>query len=125
VDTETRDHFYSAIDLYNRGKYLQAQHELDELYPNAGEMQPIVRAVAMLAAAMHLHFQRGGGRGVTNLLQQCLIVLEDSREPLLGIETGELYEAVEAYVLELRERRKPGASFFDRWLAPRVRYRVS
>jgi hypothetical protein len=71
---------------------------------------------------MHLHFNRGGGRGTLNLFRQSLIALEDFRPRRLGIETAELYDALAAYVEELQERRRPGARLFDRWLAPRIRY---
>jgi predicted aminopeptidase len=50
------------------------------------------------------------------------VTLEDRREDRLGINVAELYDAVEAYLAELKDRRKPGASFFDRWLAPKIRY---
>jgi hypothetical protein len=57
---------------------------------------------------------------VINLLQQFLVTLDDRREDRLGIHVADLYDAVEAYLAELKERKKPGASFFDRWLAPRI-----
>jgi hypothetical protein len=82
--------------------------------------EPLVRAAAILATAMHLHFHRGGGRGVVNLLRQFLLTLEDDQESRLGIDVVQLREAVEAYLADLQERRKPGAGFFDRWLVPKV-----
>jgi hypothetical protein len=113
--------FHAALALYNRGDYLGCQQLVDEAYAQADPAdQPLVRATAMLATAMHLHFKRGGGRGVINLLQQFLVTLDDRREDRLGINVAELYDAVEAYLAELKERKKPGASFFDRWLAPRI-----
>jgi len=117
----TEEKFDAALDLYNRGDYLGCQQLVDEVYAFADPQdQPLVRATAMLATAMHLHFKRGGGRGVINLLQQFLVTLDDRREDRLGINVGELYDAVEAYLAEIKERKKPGASFFDRWLAPRI-----
>jgi hypothetical protein len=124
MDTALREQFEDALALYNRGDYLDAQEQLEAVYNAAGaEDQPLVRALMMLACGMHLHFNRGGGRGVLNLIRQSLMILDDLRPESHGIATGELYEALEAYLQELQERRKPGAGFFDRWLAPRVRYR--
>jgi hypothetical protein len=117
------DRFRAALDLYNRGDYLAAQEALEGLHHETGPgEQPVVRAVAILATAMHLHFHRGGGRGVVNLLRQFLLAVEERPEETLGIEFDQLSEAVEAYLVELQERTKPGAGFFDRWLVPKVRY---
>ena len=114
----------AALDLYNRGDYLEAQEALEGLYEEAGaDVQPLVRAMAILATAMHLHFRRGGGRGVINLLRQFLMTVEDGRQARLGIDVAQLSEAVEAYLADLQDRRKPGAGFFDRWLVPKVSYR--
>jgi hypothetical protein len=119
--TVSEEKLHAAIDLYNRGEYLECQQLVDEIYTQVGpEEQPLVRALAMLATAMHLHFQRGGGRGVINLLQQFLVTLDERREDRFGIRVAELYDAVEAYLAELKDRKKPGASFFDRWLRPRI-----
>jgi hypothetical protein len=115
--------FHGALDLYNRADYLGAQEALERLHQEADSSeQPVVRAMAILATAMHLHFHRGGGRGVVNLLQQFLLAVEERPAETLGVDLAQLAEAVEAYLADLRERRKPGAGFFDRWLAPRVVY---
>ncbi len=126
MDETTTKRFHAAIDLFNRGDYFDCQEPLEEVYraSEAGE-QPVVRAVIMLAVAMHLHFKRGGGRGVLNMLRQSLVVLDDHRDDALGLDVNELYEALEAYLHDLEDRRKPGAGFFDRWLAPRIRYRAT
>lgn len=120
----TREDFFRALDLYNRGDYLDCQERLEEVYRASDEAdQPLVRALLMLACGMHLHFNRGGGRGALNLFRQCLVTIDELRPECQGVEVGELYNALLAYVEDLRERRKPGAGFFDRWLAPRIRYR--
>lgn len=119
----TRGKFHDALDRYNRGDYLDSQELLEEVYRESdASEQPLVRAIAQLASAMHLHFKRGGGRGVLNLLRLCLVTLDDYRPRHLGVNVDELYDAVDAYLHDLQDRRKPGAGFFDRWLAPRVRY---
>jgi len=124
VEPRIRASFYRALDLYNRGEYLSCQELLEHVYAGSEAVeQPLIRAVLMLACGMHLHFHRGGGRGALNLFRQSLVAMDDFRPRHLGVEVGELYEALEAYLEELRDRRKPGAGFFDRWLAPRVQYR--
>lgn len=116
-----RDALHAALLRYNRGEYLDCQESLEAVYALADAAdQPLIRALIALACGMHLHFHRGGGRGVENLLRQCLLGLDDFRPRHLGIETGELFEAVEAYLEDVKSRRKPGAGFFDRWLAPRI-----
>jgi hypothetical protein len=83
--------------------------------------QPLLRSLLMVACGMHLHFHRGGGRGALNLIRQSLMILADLRPEASGVATGELYDALEAYLQDLQDRKKPGANFFDRWLAPRIR----
>jgi predicted metal-dependent hydrolase len=124
VDATQREQLEEAIDRYNRGDYFAAQEGFERVFNTVGaEEQPLVRALMMVACGMHLHFRRGGGRGALNLFRQGLMLLDDLRPERLGIATGELYDGLEAYLQELQERRKPGAGFFDRWLAPRIRSR--
>jgi hypothetical protein len=123
MDEAARDAMLAAVDRYNRGDYLPAQEALETLFntlPAAD--QPLVRSLMILATAMHLHFRRGGGRGVLNLLRQAMVILDELGPGSEGVATGELFDAVQAYLQELEERKKPGAGFFDRWLAPKIRY---
>jgi predicted metal-dependent hydrolase len=124
VDDTQRAELAEGIALYNRGDYLAAQERLESVLNQVGsDDDALVRALLMIACGMHLHFQRGGGRGALNLFRQGLMILDDLRPEVSGVATGELYEALEAYLQDLQDRRKPGANFFDRWLAPRIRYR--
>lgn len=124
MDDKQRAELAEGIALYNRGDYLAAQERLESVLNQVGsDDEPLVRALLMIACGMHLHFQRGGGRGTLNLFRQGLMILDDLRPEASGVATGELYEALEAYLQDLQDRRKPGANFFDRWLAPRIRYR--
>lgn len=124
MDATDREQLLGAVDRYNRGDYLAAQEELETLFNRLPDgQQPLVRGLMALSAAMHLHFRRGGGRGVLNLMRQTMVTLDQLGAEHEGIATGELFEAVEAYLQELESRRKPGAGFFDRWLAPKIRYR--
>jgi hypothetical protein len=121
---DERDHLHAAIERYNRGAYFDAQQELETLYNQlAADDRALVRALMTLATGMHLHFHRGGGRGVLNLFRQSLVVLDDLKPAHEDVATGELFDALEAYLQELQQRKKPGAGFFDRWLAPKIRYR--
>ena len=118
---EQREALQRAVELYNVGEYLDSQEALEDLHNAcAAEDQALVKALAMLACGMHIHFHRGGGRGVLNLLRQSLIILDDLRPDCEEIGTGELYDNLFAYVEELQGRTKRGAGFFDRWLVPKV-----
>jgi predicted metal-dependent hydrolase len=124
VDSTQRARFEQGIDRYNRGDYLAAQEHLEHVLNTVdADDQLLVRALLMIACGMHLHFHRGGGRGALNLFRQGLMIIDDLRPECQGVATGELYEAMEAYLQDLQERRKPGANFFDRWVAPRIGYR--
>jgi predicted metal-dependent hydrolase len=124
VDSSQREQLQQGIDRYNRGEYLAAQEHLESVLNSVdADDQALVRALLMIACGMHLHFHRGGGRGALNLFRQGLMIIGDLRPESQGVATGELYEAMEAYLQDLQERRKPGANFFDRWVAPRIRYR--
>jgi hypothetical protein len=123
MDDADRDALGEAIDLYNRGKYFDSQEILERIHNRCDERtQPLVRSLLMTACGMHIHFHRGGGRGALNLLRQSLIILDDLRPEAEGVETETLYESLFAYVQELQDRKKRGATFMDRWLVPRIRY---
>lgn len=123
MTVETLERFYAALTQYNRGDYLDAQEILERVHAECDAAdQALVKALLMLACGMHLHFNRGGGRGSLNLFRQSLIALDDYRPSHLGVQVNELYDGLDAYVQELQDRGKAGASFFDRWLAPRIRY---
>lgn len=123
MDAANRERMLAAIDRYNRGDYFTAQGDLEALFNELPEDdRALVRGLMTLATAMHLLFQRRGGRGVHNLLRQVMVGLDQLGPECDGIATGELFDAVEAYLQELESRKKPGAGFFDRWLAPKIRY---
>jgi len=133
MDEERQRDLHAAVELYNRGKYLESQEAFEGIHVRcAADEQPLVRSLAMVACAMHLHFHRGGGRGALNLLRQSLILLEDLRPTRDGVRTDVLYDSLYAYVQDLQERAaraargkgaaggRAGATFLDRWLAPRI-----
>jgi hypothetical protein len=122
VDAAQQTALEEAIARYNRGDYFGAQEELQTVYNAlADEERPIVRALMLVACGMHVHFHRGSGRGALNLFRQGLMILDDLRPTCQGIATAELYEALEAFLQDVQDRRKPGPRFIDRWLAPRIR----
>lgn len=124
MDRTTRATLYRGLILYNRGRYLECQEALEEAYHNAEESdRPLVRALIALACGMHIHFHRGGGKGVENLFLRSLIEMEEFRPHHLGIDVDDLSQSLQAYLEDLRSRQAPGARFLDRWLAPRIRYR--
>jgi len=121
---EQREELHAAIERYNRGAYFDAQERFERLYNGvAAADQPLVGALMTLATGMHLLFNRGGGRGVHNLLRQTMVALDALGAECEGVASAELFDAVEAYLQELESRKKPGAGFFDRWLAPKIRAR--
>ncbi len=110
-----------ATDLYNRGRYLDCQEVLERLHLQCdGGDQALVKALAMIACGMHIHFRRGGGRGALNLMRQSLVILDDLRPTCAGVATAVLYDTLFAFVEEVQGRRKSGAWFLDRWLAPKI-----
>ncbi len=121
MDDRMRRQMCEAAALYNRGLYLESQEAFERIHGecDAGR-QALPRALLMVACAMHLHFRRGGGRGVQNLLRQSLVILDDLRPRCEGVDTEALYENLAAYLQELGERKRPGAGFFDRWLVPKI-----
>jgi predicted metal-dependent hydrolase len=122
VDDAQQNQLSEGIRLYNKGDYFAAQEPLEAvLNAVSGGEQSLARALLMLAAGMHMHFNRGGGRGTLNLFRQSLMLLDDLKPECAGVATAELYEGLEAYLQDLQDRKKPGAGFFDRWLAPRIR----
>ncbi len=122
MDERQREDLGDAIDLFNRRKYFESQELFERVHNQVAEdEQPFVKALVMTACAMHIHFHRGGGRGALNLMRQSLIILDDLKPEAHGVDTEALYEALYAYLQELQDRKKRGATFMDRWLVPQVR----
>jgi len=113
---------HTGIAHFNRGNYFDSQVAL-EAAVNAtdADEQTLARALLMLAGAMHLYFNRGGGRGVLNLMRQTLLTLDDLRPERFGVRVEELFEGVQAYLNDLEARASRTPRFVDRWLVPRIR----
>lgn len=112
----------TAIDLYNRGDYLESQVSFEKALHELPESdRAFAKGLLMLAGAMHLYFHRGGGRGTFNLMRQMLVTVDDYRPRHLDVEVEELFEAVGAYLEDLESRKSRQPRFIDRWLVPRIR----
>ena len=123
MEETTRTKVYEAIELYNRGEYLQCQEPLKAAHQEVeGNEQALLRALIALACGMYLHFGPGARRGVENLLRRSLIELDEFRPTYIGVDVEKLWADINSYVEELHGRRKAGARFLDRWLAPRIRW---
>ncbi|HUI24893.1 MAG TPA: DUF309 domain-containing protein [Candidatus Kryptonia bacterium] len=113
---------HTGIEQFNRGNYFESQVALEAVVnASKDDEQALAKGLLMLAGAMHLYFNRGGGRGVLNLMRQTLIALDDLRPERLGIRVEELFESVQAYLDDLEARKARGPRFVDRWLVPRIR----
>lgn len=74
-----------------------------------------------MATALHLRFERGGGRGTRNLLVQALMALEDFRPSHAGIDVAQLHSELQSYTERVEEQKGAEAGWLDRWLVPRIR----
>ena len=121
MDDDLRRRLREAIELYNCGRYFESQEHFEAVHNECDEGdRDLPQALLMAACGMHLHFHRGGGRGALNLLRQSLLILDGLGAEREGVATADFNEALFAYLEELQSRKKRGAGFFDRWLAPKI-----
>ena len=114
-----------GVALFNRRAYFDSHEVWEELWRAANERdKKFLGALIQMAAALHLRFERGGGRGTRNLLVQALTALEDFRPSHLGIDVERLHAELTSYTERFEERKESAAGWLDRWLAPRVRMRA-
>lgn len=114
--------FDRGVALFNRRAYFESHEAWEGLWRVAPEPdKKFLGALIQMAAALHLYFERGGGRGTRNLLLQALIALEDYRPAHFGIDVERLYGELAAYAERVEERKESEAGWLDRWLAPRIR----
>ncbi len=114
--------FERGVALFNRRAYFESHEVWEELWRTAGEHdQKFLGALIQVAAALHLRFERGGGRGTRNLLVQALTTLEDYRPAHLGVDVARLHAEVATYAERVEEKKETEAGWLDRWLAPRIR----
>jgi uncharacterized protein len=114
--------FEHGVASFNRRAYFEAHEVWEDLWQTAAARDKnFLGALIQLAAALHLRFERGGGRGTRNLLVQALTTLEDFRPNFLGVDVDRLYSELSSYAERVEEKKQSEASWLDRWLAPRIR----
>ncbi len=114
--------FDEAIELFNRRDYFASQERLEQVWHDAEDKdKTFVQALLRLTVALHLHMNRGGGHGTTNLLQHCLLELEDYLPAAMGVDVQALYEEVTVYLEDLKASKTRGARLFERWRVPKIK----
>jgi predicted metal-dependent hydrolase len=116
------DRFKEGVALFNRRAYFESHETWETLWQTAEERdKKFLGALIQVAAALHLRFERGAGRGTRNLLVQALATLEDYRPSHLGVDVARLHAEIAAYAERVEEKKESEAGWFDRFLAPRIR----
>jgi predicted metal-dependent hydrolase len=116
------DPFERGVELFNRRAYFECHQLWEEIWRSAADERErrFLEALIQVAAALHLRFERGAGRGARNLLYRALLVLEDYRPQHRGIDVARLHAEVELYAERVELRKELPAGWLDRWLAPRI-----
>ena len=108
--------------LFNRRAYFESHEVWEDLWQVSEERdKDFVGALIQMAAALHLRFERGGGRGARNLIVRALTTFEGFRPAYQGVDVERLYGELEAYAGRIEERKELEAGWLDRWLAPKIR----
>jgi len=116
------DAFERGVSLFNRRAYFESHEVWEDIWNVAEDRErKFLGALIQMAAALHLRFERGGGRGTRNLLVQALTALEDYRPTHYGVDVERLYVELAAYTERVEERKESAAGWLDRWLAPKIR----
>lgn len=114
--------FRRGVDLFNRREYFASHEAWEEIWRAAPEREKkFLGALIQVATALHLRFERGGGRGTRNLLVQALMALEDYRPEYEGVDVARLHEEIRSYAERVEEQKGGEAGWLDRWLVPRIR----
>lgn len=111
-----------AIDLFNRREYFSSQERFEQVWRDTAQAdRQLVASLVRLSVALHLHLNRGGGRGRNSLLQQCLVEMEDYRPAHLGIDVQALYDDVRAYLDGLTAHNVRRPRLFEGWRVPTIK----
>lgn len=114
--------FERGVALFNRRAYFESHEVWEDLWRDAKEREKkFIGALIQMAAALHLRFERSGGRGTRNLLVQALTALEDFRPTYHGVDVERLYAEVATYAERVEAGKETEAGWLDRWLAPKIR----
>jgi predicted metal-dependent hydrolase len=97
-----------GVRLFNVGRYLSAQQVWEEAWRDAppGE-RAFLEALVQLAGALHLRTRRGALRGAVQLLSQALILLDDYRPAIHGIDVARLVDDFGAYAEFVKTSNRP------------------
>lgn len=114
--------FGRGVDLFNRRDYFESHQVWEEMWQaSSGREKKFLEALIQVAAALHLRFHRGGGRGTRNLLVQAMLALEDYRPDFGGVDVDKLHQELSVYAERVEEQKEREAGWLDRWLVPRIR----
>jgi len=117
-----REDLERGVTLFNRRAYFESHEVWEDLWQVSEERdKDFLGALIQMAAALHLRFERGGGRGARNLLVRALTTLEGFRPEYRRVDVERLYAELEAYAERIEERKQSEAGWLDRWLAPKIR----
>jgi uncharacterized protein len=111
-----------AIELFNRREYFDCQELFEQAWHDAEAADKgLLGSLTQLAVALHLFFNRGGGKGTTGLLQRCLIGLDDYGAVHLGIDVKSLAAEVGVYLEDIKASDVRAPRLFERWRVPKIR----
>jgi uncharacterized protein len=114
--------FSQAIELFNRREYFDCQEYFERVWQESEAADKrLLESLMQLAVALHLFFNRGGGKGTTGLLQRCLLGLDEYESPHLGIDLTSLAAEVSVYLEDLKASDARAPRLFERWRVPKIK----
>ena len=112
----------TAIELFNRREYFDCQELFEQAWHDSeGTDKRLLESLMQLSVALHLFFNRGGGKGTTSLLQRCLIGLDEYQSPYLDIDLESLAAEVGVYLDDIKASDARAPRLFERWRVPKIR----
>ncbi len=111
-----------AIDLFNQRDYFASQELFEQAWHDSDpEDKRLLESLMQLSVALHLFFNRGGGKGTTGLLQRCLLGLDEYEAEHLGIDVKGLVAEVGVYLDDLKSSDARAPRLFERWRVPKIK----
>lgn len=111
-----------GIELFNQRDYFASQELFEQAWHDGeADDKRLLESLMQLSVALHLFFNRGGGKGTTGLLQRCLIGMEDLQTTQLGIDVKSLAAEVGVYLEELKSSDARAPRLFERWRVPKIK----
>ena len=117
------DPFERGVVLFNRREFFEAHEVWEAIWsePSEERDRKFLEALIQVAAALHLRFRRGAGRGTRNLLVRAMVTLEDYRPTHRGVDVSRFHEELSTYAERVEGTKEHEAGWLDRWLAPKIR----